>query len=117
MNEWRSLMFENREKRPRDRDGGWEVTFWRRECVRSCSSLKKEAYEKRKKKGKSYSIRWWRKRFNLQCEENEDLRPNTRVVFQGIGTKSLECSEYDQDTRPAVVKRKWKMDEEFVQAT
>lgn len=37
------------------------------------------------------------------------------MVFQGIGTESLECSEYDQDSRPAVVERKWKMDEEFIQ--
>ena len=37
------------------------------------------------------------------------------MVFQGIGTESLECSEYDQESRPAVVKRKWKMDEKFIQ--
>jgi hypothetical protein len=50
MNEWCSLMFENREERPRDRDGGWEVTFWRRECVCSCSGLKEESCGKRKEK-------------------------------------------------------------------
>jgi len=43
MNKWRSLMFENREQRPRDRDGGWEVTLWRRECVCSSSGLKEES--------------------------------------------------------------------------
>jgi hypothetical protein len=46
MNEWRSLMLENREERPRDRDGSWEVPFWRRECVCSCGGLKEESYGK-----------------------------------------------------------------------
>ena len=44
MNERRSLMFENRKERPRDRDGSWEVTLWRRERVCGCSGLKEESY-------------------------------------------------------------------------
>jgi hypothetical protein len=48
---------------------------------------------------------------SLQCEEDENFRPDTSVIFQGIGTECLECGEYDQDSRPAVVKRKRKMDE------
>jgi hypothetical protein len=39
-----------------------------------------------------------------------------RRVYKGIGTESLESREYDEDSRPAVVKRKRKMYEQFVQA-
>jgi len=87
-------MFENREERPRDRDGGREITFWCRECVCSCSGLEEE-----------------------QSEEDENFRPDTSGMFQCISTESLECREYDEDSRPAVVKRKRKMDEEFIPAT
>jgi len=86
-------MFENCEERPRDRDRGREITFWCRECVCSRSGLKEE-----------------------QCEEDENFRPHTRGLFQGIDTESLECREYHEDSRPAVVKREGKMYEEFIQA-
>jgi hypothetical protein len=42
-------MFENREERPRNRDGGWEVTFWRRKCICSRSSLEEESFEEKNK--------------------------------------------------------------------
>jgi hypothetical protein len=45
MNKRRSLMIENREERPRDRDRGREITFCRRECVCSCSGLQEESSE------------------------------------------------------------------------
>jgi hypothetical protein len=46
MNKWRLLMCENSKERPRDRDRGREVTFWRRECVCCCGGLKEESYGK-----------------------------------------------------------------------
>ena len=67
----------------------------------------------KEKKNNHATVR--RGRENLQCEEDKDFCPDTRVVFQGIGTESFECSEYDQDSRPAVVKREGKMDKEFIQ--
>ena len=36
------------------------------------------------------------------------------MVFRGIHTKRLECSEDNEDRRPAVVKREWKMDEKLI---
>jgi hypothetical protein len=62
---------------------------------------KKNLREKKRKFNLATIRRRWKR---LQCEEDEDFCPDTRVVFQGIGTESLECSEYDQDSRPAVVK-------------
>lgn len=48
MDKRRLLMFENREERPRDRDGGREITFWCRECVCSCSGLEEEPSDEKK---------------------------------------------------------------------
>jgi hypothetical protein len=36
------------------------------------------------------------------------------MVFRGIHTKRLECGEYDEDRRPAVPKREWKMNEKLL---
>jgi hypothetical protein len=41
-------MFENREERPRDRDGSGEITFWCRERVCSCGGLEEEPAEEKK---------------------------------------------------------------------
>ena len=43
MDEGSVLTIENREQRPRDRDGSREVTLWRRERVRRGRSLKEES--------------------------------------------------------------------------
>ena len=104
-------MFENREERPRDRDGSGEITFWCRECVCSCSGLEEEPAEEQKSRYGEEKVRKC-----LQCEEDENFRPDTSGLFQGIDTESLESSEYHEDSRPAMVKRKGKMYEEFIQA-
>jgi len=94
MNEGCVLMVENRKECPRDSNGGREITFGTREGVCRGSGFQEE-----------------------QCEEDENLRPDTRRVFQSIRTEGFEYSEHDDDSRPAVVKGKRKMDKDFIPAT
>ena len=112
MNKWRVLAYENREERPRDRDGSGQISLCGRECVCGCCSLKEESSEEKRISKATKRKR----RESLQSEENENLCPDTRRVLRGIGAESFECREYNKDSRPAVVKRKGKMNEEFIQA-
>ena len=57
--------------------------------------------------GKAYSPR----------KEDKTFRPDTRGGFRSISAESLEYREYNENSRPAVVERKGKVDEEFIQAT
>jgi len=96
MNEGGVLMGENRKERPRDSNGSREITFGTGEGVCRGSSFQEE-----------------------QCEEDKSLGPDTREArgFQSIGTESFEYGEYDDDSRPAVVKGKRKVDKDFIPAT
>ncbi|SRR6266702_977525 len=51
---------------------------------------------------------------NVQPEENKDLRPNAGRVIPRVRTKSLEGSEYNEYSCPAVVERERQMDKELV---
>jgi hypothetical protein len=39
------------------------------------------------------------------------------MVFRGVHTKRLECGEDDEDRRPAMPKREWKMNEKLIKVT
>lgn len=76
----RTLVLEDSEQCPSNRNRTGEVTLGAGECVGRCSRFEEE-----------------------QAEEDEDFRPDTRAVRESVDTKCLEEGEDNKDCRPAVV--------------
>ncbi len=51
---------------------------------------------------------------DIQCEEDEDLSPDTSLVVKGTDTKRLEGGQDDKDSSPTVVKREWQVNKDFI---
>ena len=51
---------------------------------------------------------------NVQPEEHEDFRPNAGRVIPSIRAKSLEGSEYNENSCPTVIEREREVDKELV---
>lgn len=95
MNETRTfLMCEYRKQRPCNGNGSWEVSLGRRECVSRGCSFEEE-----------------------QGEEDEDFGPDASMVFVGVNSECFEGCEYYEDGSPAMVERKWEVNEQFISNT
>ena len=51
---------------------------------------------------------------DLQGEEDKDFGPDTGMMIPRVDTECFECSEDNEESRPPMVKREGKVDEELV---
>lgn len=85
------LVSEDRPQRPSDRDAGGKVTLGSGERVCGGGTLKEE-----------------------ECEEDEDLGPDTGAVGERVSSECLKGGENDEDGGPTVVEGEGEVDENFI---